>query len=106
MIGGAAIATVARQSVIMPTGLQPDDLLILTKPLGTQLAVNAFQWLRNHSQQYSLIQHILSPPQIEQAFRQAVMSMATLNLQASRLMHEYKAHGATDITGFGLKGHA
>lgn len=50
MIGGAAIATVPQQSVIMPTGLQPDDLLVLTKPLGTQLAVNAFQWLRNHNQ--------------------------------------------------------
>lgn len=34
------------------------------------------------------------------------MSMATLNLEASRLMHTHNAHGATDVTGFGLKGHA
>lgn len=33
-------------------------------------------------------------------------SMARLNRTASRLMHKYNAHGATDITGFGLLGHA
>ncbi len=33
-------------------------------------------------------------------------SMATLNNQSARLMRKYKAHGATDITGFGLLGHA
>lgn len=52
MIGGAAIATVPAQEVIMPTGLQEGDVMVLTKPLGTQLAVNAFQWMRNQSSQY------------------------------------------------------
>ena len=33
-------------------------------------------------------------------------SMATLNKDSARLMRKYKAHGATDITGFGLLGHA
>jgi selenide, water dikinase len=33
-------------------------------------------------------------------------SMATLNRQSARLMRKYKTHGATDITGFGLLGHA
>lgn len=27
-------------------------------------------------------------------------------LAAARLMHKYNAHGATDVTGFGLLGHA
>ena len=27
-------------------------------------------------------------------------------LIAARLMHKYNAHGATDVTGFGLLGHA
>ncbi len=26
--------------------------------------------------------------------------------EAARLMHKYNAHGATDVTGFGLLGHA
>lgn len=32
--------------------------------------------------------------------------MATLNLLGARLMKKYNAHAATDITGFGLLGHA
>ncbi len=33
-------------------------------------------------------------------------SMATLNKNTSTLLKRYKSHGATDITGFGIKGHA
>ena len=33
-------------------------------------------------------------------------SMARLNRIGARLMHKYNAHGATDVTGFGLLGHA
>merc|ERR1711971_1051042 len=33
-------------------------------------------------------------------------SMARLNRIGARLMHKYNAHGSTDITGFGLLGHA
>lgn len=36
----------------------------------------------------------------------AVESMSVLNNTASGLMKKHGAHGATDITGFGIKGHA
>ena len=36
----------------------------------------------------------------------AVESMSHLNKNAARLMKKYECHGATDITGFGIKGHA
>lgn len=36
----------------------------------------------------------------------AMESMATLNLNSASLMQKYGSHGATDITGFGLLGHA
>jgi len=32
--------------------------------------------------------------------------MAHLNRSAAKLMHAHKAHAATDITGFGILGHA
>lgn len=32
--------------------------------------------------------------------------MARLNLNAAKLMHKYQGHAATDVTGFGLLGHA
>ena len=31
-----------------------------------------------------------------------MQSMATLNKNAAELMFKYKAHGATDVTGFGI----
>jgi len=36
----------------------------------------------------------------------AVESMATLNKNAAHLMKRHGCHGATDITGFGIRGHA
>ena len=38
-------------------------------------------------------------------FSVAVNSMERLNKKGAELMKKYKAHGATDITGFGLLGH-
>lgn len=32
--------------------------------------------------------------------------MATLNKNSSILLKRYKSHGATDVTGFGILGHA
>ena len=32
--------------------------------------------------------------------------MASLNKNVSHLLTKYKAHGATDVTGFGILGHA
>jgi selenide,water dikinase len=32
--------------------------------------------------------------------------MALLNLYASELMKKHNSHGATDVTGFGILGHA
>merc|ERR1711971_336624 len=37
---------------------------------------------------------------------QAMLSMARLNLTGAKLMHKYKAGAATDVTGFGILGHA
>jgi selenide,water dikinase len=31
--------------------------------------------------------------------------MSRLNRSGARLMHKYNAHGATDVTGFGILGH-
>ena len=39
-------------------------------------------------------------------YEAAVASMAQLNAAAARVMLRYEVHAATDITGFGLVGHA
>eukprot|EP01105_Mastigella_eilhardi_P015056 TRINITY_DN3426_c0_g1_i1.p4 TRINITY_DN3426_c0_g1~~TRINITY_DN3426_c0_g1_i1.p4 ORF type:complete len:158 (+),score=35.48 TRINITY_DN3426_c0_g1_i1:666-1139(+) len=42
----------------------------------------------------------------EEAFAKASASMVRLNKTGAELMHKYGAHAATDVTGFGVVGHA
>ena len=48
----------------------------------------------------------MSADQVETAYNEAMLSMACLNRNAAKLMHKYKAHASTDVTGFGILGHA
>lgn len=69
---------------------RPGDWLILTKPLGIGLITTA---LKNEA----------APPELVNA---AVVVMATLNAAAAEAMQSVDAHACTDVTGFGLLGHA
>jgi selenide, water dikinase len=76
--------------VLTNAGARPGDALILTKPLGTGVLATA-------------IKAGLIAPRVE---RTAIDSMATLNRNAAELMVSYSVHACTDVTGFGLLGHA
>lgn len=89
-----------------PCKAESGDKIILTKPLGTQLATNAKLWLTDNSENWIKISQHLTSEQINTSFELAVKSMSTLNKTAASLMHKYSAHAATDVTGFGLRGHA
>jgi selenide,water dikinase len=66
------------------------DVLILTKPLGTGVITTA------HKRE-----------KVDAADLQAaIASMSRLNREASRLLRVPEAHAVTDVTGFGLLGHA
>ena len=69
---------------------QPGDRLILTKRLGTGVISTALKG-----------QHASA-----RAVEAATQSMTTLNRQASEIARGFEIHAATDITGFGLLGHA
>ncbi len=71
-------------------GAQPGDRLLLTKPLGTGILINAFKVDKID----------------EDGLEPALREMERLNDVASRLALEHGAHAATDVTGFGLTGHA
>lgn len=45
-MGGSAISVVDNDGFVMPNGALPGDKIILTKPLGARLAINAMQWLK------------------------------------------------------------
>lgn len=78
------------KSIIRNSGAKPGDLLFLTKPLGSGIIVTA---IKADMAEDSVIQKVAD-------------IMRTLNKEASSLMVSIGAHAATDITGFGLLGHA
>lgn len=106
MIGGIATSICTREEIIFPTKAQPGDTIILTKPLGVQLATNAPIWMEEDSDNWKKISEHLTRDDIFDAYDKAVKSMTMLNRLAAQLMHKYKAHASTDVTGFGLVGHA
>ncbi|XP_048879817.1 selenide, water dikinase 3 [Brienomyrus brachyistius] len=105
IIGGVATVVCQPTDFIMPDSAVPGDVLVLTKPLGTQVAVNAHQWL-DMPDKWNKIKLVVSREEVEQAYQEAMFNMATLNRTAAALMHTFNAHAATDITGFGILGHA
>jgi len=48
----------------------------------------------------------MSKEEVIGAYEYAIELMARLNRVAATLMHKYRAHAATDVTGFGILGHA
>jgi selenide, water dikinase len=74
-------------------GAKPGDELLLTKPLGTGVVGTAIKFNR-------------AP---EPLVRSAIESMTTLNGKAAAILHMLPrgaVHACTDVTGFGLVGHA
>ena len=76
--------------IIRKSGAQPGDRLILSKRLGTGVVTTA-------------LKRDIADPQHVAA---AVASMSRLNRVASELAQWHDAQAMTDITGFGLVGHA
>lgn len=88
---GLAVTGTAQKSQLTPnSGARPGDSLILTKPIGTGV----------------LIGGVKSGEVSEKSLLAAAVKMAELNRAASVAMVAAGCKGATDITGFGLAGHA
>jgi len=105
IIGGVATSVVSAEEYILPVNAVPGDVLILTKPLGTQVAVNAYQW-HCKGAPFDRIKDVITVEEVYYAISVAIDSMSRLNKTGAKLMHKYNAHAATDVTGFGLVGHA
>jgi selenide,water dikinase len=88
--GLAVVGTVHPDAVWTKAGAQPGDLLYLTKPLGTGLIV--------HGAKRGLVS--------ADALAGAVASMRRLNADAAHLLRAVGPRAVTDVTGFGLLGHA
>lgn len=104
IVGGVATSVTRASEYILPEAGCVGDVLVLTKPLGTQVSVNAHQWIGREA--WQRIAHVVTEDDVISAYRMSMQSMAKLNRNGARLMHKYGARGATDVTGFGLIGHA
>ncbi len=88
--GLAVIGEADPARLLTNTAARPGDRLLLTKPLGTGVLVNAFKVDR------------LGAGELEEA----LVEMERLNAEAARLALFHGVQAATDVTGFGLLGHA
>jgi selenide, water dikinase len=76
--------------VLTNQGARPGDRLILTKPLGTGIIATA----------------VKAELASEAAMAASSASMRTLNRAAAEVIDGFTIHACTDVTGFGLIGHA
>ena len=88
--GLAVVGTVHPDGVWRKSGAQPGDAVLLTKPLGTGLVLQA-------------VREGGAP---DGSFDAAVAAMCELNRDAADALRSFSPHAVTDVTGFGLLGHA
>ena len=88
--GLAVVGTVHPDGIWPKSGAQPGDALFLTKPLGTGLVLAG-----------------LGKGLVDaDAFDAAARWMTTLNADAATVLRPFSPNAVTDVTGFGLFGHA
>ena len=88
--GMAVTGVIHPDKIIRNVGVQVGDALILTKPLGTGIVTTALKKGK------------ASPESVNEA----VKAMTTLNAVASTIMRKHRVHACSDVTGFGILGHA
>lgn len=88
--GYAVTGTVHPQKFLANSGAREGDVLVLTKPVGTGIVATALK------REMAAEGHLQA----------AIQSMLKLNRTSCEAMLEAGAHGCTDVTGFGLIGHA
>ena len=88
---GLAVTGFARPDGILKNdAARPGDVLILTKPLGVGILTTAAK------------AELADDALMRRVYRQ----MTRLNRDASRTARDFRVHGCTDVTGFGLMGHS
>jgi selenide, water dikinase len=88
--GLAVVGTVHPSGIWPKNGARPGDMLFVTKPLGTGLIMTGYK--RGLAGQMQL--------------DRAIHWMRTLNRDAADVLRGVEPHAVTDVTGFGLFGHA
>lgn len=88
--GMAVTGVIHPDRIIRNIGARDGDAIVLTKPLGTGIITTTLKQRKI----------------VTDAVRAAISSMIALNATASTIMRRYRVHACSDVTGFGLLGHA
>ena len=88
--GLAVTGVVHPKEFFSNAGAKPGDVLILTKPIGSGIMASAAK----------------NDKISQEVFAEAIEVMVALNADAATLARKLGAHAVTDVTGFGLIGHA
>ncbi len=90
--GMAVVGEVHPDRIVSNTGAEPGDVLVLSKALGTSALATAFK-----KDAFG---------EDDPRYQGMIASMTLLNREAARLAVKAGVHAMTDVTGFGLSGHA
>ena len=95
-------------AVMTKGGARPGDRLFLTKPLGTGIITTAAKLTGpGENTLQRLARKAQGKPDLDvRHLDEAILSMMRFNRAAARAARAAQVRGATDITGFGLLGHA
>ena len=88
--GMAVTGVIHPDKIFRNVGVQEGDALVLTKALGTGIISTALK----------------KGKASKESVDAAVQSMITLNAVASKVARKFPVHACSDVTGFGILGHA
>jgi len=88
--GLAVVGEISPRRIVTNSDARPGDLLVMTKPLGTGIVIQAL-----------MTRGVVT----EALYRDVVQSMLTSNRAASEAMLRFDVSACTDVTGFGFIGH-
>ncbi len=87
--GLSVIGYIHPDKIISNAGAKPNDLVLLTKPIGAGVIIQSALVGKNQGVDFNPV----------------LKTMTMLNRDASVAMRKAAAHAATDVTGYGLAGH-
>jgi len=104
VFGGICLGVAKLDEIVYSHGAKPGNKVVLTKPLGIQSAMRSYRDLQDEKRDELLER--FSEPELLKIQETAVRIMTFSNQEVAEAMKQVGVLAATDVTGFGLLGHA
>lgn len=104
VFGGICLGVAHPTEIVKSDGAEVGDVVLLTKPLGIQPAMRSYRDLQDEKREALLAEFKKSD--LVHMQETAVRIMTQSNLEVAQGMNQIGVSAATDVTGFGLLGHA